>query len=142
MNNFIIILGLIKSMTPYIKKHLISQLTYHEFLLINNVFVILFVSLISCYHYFYKKETYENLKNLDINNFIIVGILAFLTIFSSYILSKIDFNNVGLISTIIKLFSNITVLGLGFLLFNETLSKFQIIGVVFCIIGIYLTNKK
>ena len=142
MNNFIIILGLIKSLTPYIKKHLISQLAYHEFLLINNIFVILFVSLISCYHYFYKKETYENLKKLDINNFIIVGILSFLTIFSSYILSKINFNNVGLISTIIKLFSNITVLGLGFLLFNETLSKFQIIGVVFCIIGIYLTNKK
>ena len=36
MNNFILLLGLIKSMTPYIKKHLISQLAYHEFLLINN----------------------------------------------------------------------------------------------------------
>jgi len=142
MNNFIIILGLIKSMTPYIKKHLISQLAYHEFILINNAFIIFFVSLISCYYYFYKKETYENLKKLDVNNFFIVAVLAFLTVFSSYILSKIDFNNVGLISTIIKLFSNITVLGLGFLLFNEKLTKYQIIGVIFCIIGIYLTNKK
>ena len=142
MNNFIIVLGLIKSMTPYIKKHLISQLAYHEFLLINNAFVILFVSLISCYHYFYKKETYENLKKLDINNFFIVGVLASLTIFSSYILSNIEFNNVGLISTTIKLFSHILVLGLGFLLFNETLTKYQIVGVIFCIIGIYLTNKK
>lgn len=142
MNNFIVVLGLIKSLTPYIKKHLISQLAYHEFLLINNAFIIFFVSLISCYHYFYKKETYGNLKKLDINNFFVVGVLAFLTICSSYILSKIDFNNVGLVSTIIKLFSNITVLGLGFLLFNETLTKFQIIGVIFSIIGIYLTNKK
>ena len=142
MNNFIIVLGLIKSITPYIKKHLISQLAYHEFLLINNAFIILFVSLISCYHYFYKKEPYENLKKLDINNFFIVGVLAFLTVFSSYILSKIDFNNVGLINTIIKLFSNITVLGLGFLLFNEKLTKFQIVGIIFCVIGIYLTNKK
>ena len=137
MNIFLILFGLIKSFIYYFKTHLINELAYHEFLLINNIFIIIFVLLISSYYYYYKKETYENLKNLDMNKYIIIALLAFLTIFSSYVLSTFDFNNIGLI---IKLFSNIIIMGLIFLVFNKTLTKSQIIGIIFCSIGIYLTN--
>jgi hypothetical protein len=142
MNNLLLILGIIKSLTPYIKKYLIKQLSFHEFLLINNLFVFFFVFLVSLYYYFYKKDTFENLKNINTNNILLIGFIAFLTVFSSFIFSKLNVSNIGIISVLLKLFTNIIVLILGYILFNEKLSYTQITGILFCLIGIYLTNKK
>jgi hypothetical protein len=142
MNNLFLILGVIKSLTPYIKKYLIKQLSFHEFLLINNLFIFFFVFLISIYYYFYEKETFENLKNINTNNILLIGFIAFLTVFSSFIFSKLNVSNIGIITLLLKLFTNIIVLMLGYVLFNEKLSYIQFIGILFCLIGIYLTNKK
>ena len=132
MNIFLILI-------PYMRKHLINNLDYHEYLLINNIFIILYVFIITYYYYYYKKEKYENLKNLEINKYIIIGGLAFLTIFSSYMLSTLKLDNT---TSIIKLISNIVIIGLLSLIFNKILTECQIIGAIFCIIGIYLMNKK
>lgn len=142
MNNLLLILGIIKSLTPYIKKYYINTMSFHEFLLINNMFTFFFVFLISLYYFFYENETYDNIKNIDKKNLLFIALISFLTICSSFIFSKFNNTNIGALSILLKLFTNIVVLLFGFLLFNEKLSYTQIVGILFCLVGIYLTNKK
>lgn len=142
MYNLLFIIGLIKSLTPYIKKYYLNSLSFHEFLLINNLFRIIFVAFISFYYYYYENVSFENIKNIDNKNLLFIAIISFFAILSSFIFSKLDVTNIGSLAILLKLFTNIVVLIFGFLMFNEKLTYNQIIGISFCLVGIYLTNKK
>ena len=145
MINLLLMIGIINSLIPLIKKYLLSQLAFHEFLLINNLFVIILVLIVSLYYFLYKKETFENLKKINKKNLFLIGFIAFITVLSSYILSNINIDNVtniGTMGIVLNLFTNIFILILGFLIFNEQLTNNKILGIMFCLFGIYLTNKK
>ena len=142
MNILILILTLIKSLKPYIKKYITTTLNVHEFLLVNNVFVSLIVFSMFSYNYFNGKETYQNIKKLNKKQVFFLILFALTTIVSTFIFSKFEKDNTAITNTLIKLFTNIMFVITGFILFNEKLTKRQIIGLFFCGIGIYLTSKK
>ena len=142
MNSLVVLLTLIKSFKPYMKKYITSTLNVHEFLLINNVTVSVLVFFIFLYNLINKNETYENIKNLNIYQIISIIIFSLLTIGSTFIFSKLEKENTTLVNTMLKLFSNIMFIVVGLLLFNEKITKKQLLGIVFCGIGIYLTSKK
>jgi drug/metabolite transporter (DMT)-like permease len=142
MNELLLLLTVIKSCKPYMKKYITTTLNVHEFLLLNNITISIFVLFIFLYNLINKKETYENIKKLNIYQIILIIIFSLLTIGSTFIFSKLEKENIAIINTMLKLFSNIVFLIVGLLLFNQKLTKKQLLGIVFCGIGIYLTSKK
>ena len=142
MNLLIILLTLINSSKPYIKKYISTSLNIHEFLLLNNVSISLFLFISVLYNLTNNKNTYENIKNLNMYQICSIIIFSLLTIGSTFIFSKLNKENTTIVNTIIKLFSNVMVIIIGLFIFNEELTKKQLLGIIFCGIGIYLTNKK
>jgi len=61
MNYLILILTMIKSLKPFMRKYITTTLNIQEFLLVNNVFVSLLVFSMFCYNYFYVYENYKNI---------------------------------------------------------------------------------
>jgi uncharacterized membrane protein len=142
MNILILLLTLIKSLKPYIKKYITSTLNVHEFLLVNNIFISLIVFSMFSYNYLNGKQNYQNIKKLNSRQIFFIILFGLTTIVSTFIFSKLENNNTAITNTLIKLFTNIVFIATGFILFNEKLTKKQMIGILFCGIGIYLTSKK
>lgn len=143
MNNLILLFTLLKSLKPFMRKYVTTTLNIQEFLLVNNVFVTMIVGCIFGYNYFYGKETYSNIKNLTYYQTGSIILFSLLTIFSTFIFSKLEKdNNTTITSISVKLFSNILFLIIGVTLFNENITEKQMIGLLFCGIGIYLTSNK
>jgi uncharacterized membrane protein len=141
MNYLVLLLTVIKSSKPYLRKYITTTLNIQEFLLVNNVFVSLLVFSMFCYNYFNGYENYKNIKRLDYKQVFLLILFSLLTIGSSFIFSKLENNNTAITNTIIKLFSNVMFLVIGFIMFEEKISYRQLLGLLFCGIGIYLTSK-
>ncbi len=145
MINLLLMTGIINSLIPIIKKYLVSELAFHEFLLINNLFIVIIVFFVSIFFFLYKKESFTNLKKIENKQIISIGAIAFFTVLSSILLSNINIkniSNIGVTGIILNLFTNIFILIFGFLLFREEITEKQFVGILFCLFGIYLTNKK
>lgn len=142
MNSLVILLSLMKSFKPYMKKYITSTLNVHEFLLLNNITVSIFVFIMFLYNFMNKNEQYKNIKNLNIYQIILIIIFSLLSIGSTFLFSKVEKENTTIVTTMLKLFSNIMFIIIGLLLFNEKLTKKQLLGIFFCSVGIYLTSKK
>lgn len=94
------------------------------------------------YNYLNGKQNYQNIKKLNSRQIFFIILFGLTTIVSTFIFSKLENNNTAITNTLIKLFTNIVFIATGFILFNEKLTKKQMIGILFCGIGIYLTSKK
>jgi uncharacterized membrane protein len=141
MNYLILILTMIKSLKPFMRKYITTTLNIQEFLLVNNVFVSLLIFSIFCYNYFNGYENYTNIRKLDYKQVILLILFSLLTIGSSFIFAKLENNNTVITNTAIKLFSNVMFLVIGFIMFKEKITYKQLLGLSFCGIGIYLTSK-
>jgi uncharacterized membrane protein len=141
MNYLILILTMIKSLKPFMRKYITTTLNIQEFLLVNNIFVSLLIFSIFCYNYFNGYENYKNIKKLDYKQVFLLILFSLLTIGSSFIFSKLENNNTVITNTAIKLFSNVMFLVIGFIMFEEKITYKQLLGLSFCGIGIYLTSK-
>lgn len=142
MNYPILLLTLIRSLKPYMRKYITTTLNMHEFLLVNNVLVSLIVFILFCYNYSNGYENYTNIKKLNSKQVMSLMLFSFTTIISSFILTKLENSHTGITNIVIKLFSNIMFLVIGFIIFKEKLTYKQMLGLFFCGIGIYLTSTK
>lgn len=148
MYHYILGITLLKSLTPYFRKHILLTLTSYEFLLANSV--VIFTFLISIFIYklcFDKKSIYSSVENIcKLKTTQILSLLSIsaLVIISSLLINEFDKNhNTPLINHIfIEVVSVISLIFVGIFIFKEKYSYTQMFGFILAAIGIFLMYKK
>ena len=133
----------IKSLQYYLQKYIGTKLNVYEYLLMNSI-VFFAVSLsILFYNLYHKKETYKNIQKLDTTHFAIllcISMFSVASIFAFFTLG--EFHTIPIFLTVSKVMSALLVIAISYFIFNEKLTFHQIVGIMFCIIGILFLYKK
>jgi drug/metabolite transporter (DMT)-like permease len=150
MWNFVIGTSLLKSVTPYFRKHILGTLTSEEFLLLNSCIIFLIVVLIFIVKILTGKQ-HETLKEI-INHYcklsytqvICITIIALLTVCTSLFIYELDKkHNTPLINTILLRFGSVIVLiFVGIFIFGEDYNWIQIVGILFAVLGVFLIMQR
>ena len=142
MYPFLISITMIKSIRPYIRKHVLQNMHSHEFLFLNTFFIGIIVAGFFLYKFLCDKSFEKNIeaiKNLTLAQIICFAVLAIITVASSLIVIEFDkkYNTPLINSMITKFVSAIT------LIFKEEYTMYQVFGMILTIAGIILiTNTK
>ena len=137
----LIILVLIFSLNPFMKKKASKNLTSNEYLLVNHVLLTIVVILYALYLFYnkscdpncYKKMTPKQMLWASIAAVTsIIGALVFITLIQREEISFILPNIQPIVLIIAAL--------VGYLIFNEDMSYEKIIGIVLVIVGALLIN--
>jgi len=142
-------LSILKSFTPYFRKHILNTLNSHDLLFINTFFISIVVLCIFLYNLFFDKkkpliETFNNYSKLSTTQILSLCVMAFLAVGSSIFIYEFDKNyNTPLINSMfMKIASTISLIFIGVFLFEEKYSWKQIIGVFLTILGIFFIAQK
>ena len=142
VNLLILILILSWTINPFIKKISVKKLGNNENLILNHIFVTLVIILYTSYIITYNKLDIKLLKSMEYKDILINFIGALVTFSSSICLYKIlQQKDISEVIPIIQPSVIILSLGLGYFIFNETLTKYKIIGTLLVSYGIYLIKK-
>uniref|UniRef100_A0A6C0IH95 EamA domain-containing protein n=1 Tax=viral metagenome TaxID=1070528 RepID=A0A6C0IH95_9ZZZZ len=142
------LITLLKTFTPYFRKHILDSLEGHEYLFLNTVFVTLFVLFYFIYKFIYHDDMCDKLVNKIYNltflQVIFFILIAFITLVSSIVLINLDKNyNTPLINSILtKGIAAILLLFVGTIIYEEKYNSKQIFGIFLTIIGLFLINCK
>jgi drug/metabolite transporter (DMT)-like permease len=150
MNNTIytylllVILIIVFVLNPFIKKHAFEQLNPNEFLIISNIFfttLMLFYALILIKFNVSDKCTINSFKKLSKKQIIfficicllsLIGASAYIRLIQKEEITFIMPN----VQPIVLLIGAI----IGYYLFNESMGKYKISGIILIIIGAFLIN--
>uniref|UniRef100_A0A6C0HCK1 EamA domain-containing protein n=1 Tax=viral metagenome TaxID=1070528 RepID=A0A6C0HCK1_9ZZZZ len=142
-------LSILKSFTPYFRKHVLTTLNSHDLLFINTFFIFSIVFLFFLYKLFFDKsnpliETFKNYKSLSLTQVVALFVMAFLAVGSSIFVYEFDkkYNTPLINSMFMRTASTISLILVGIFLFEEKYSWKQIAGVFFTIFGVYLISQK
>lgn len=142
-------IALLKSMSPYFRKHLLNSLNPHDMLFLNTFIICALVACIFTYkHCFDKntsiKNTVNNFKKLTITQFISIFTICILAIVSSLVIFDLDKNfNTPLLNFIfINCGSIVLLLLIGCFFFKEKYNWKQLIGILLILIGTYLISMR
>ena len=148
MYHYLFGLSILKSFTPYFRKHILTTLNSHDLLFINTFFYFSIVLTIFLYKLLFDKskpliETFKNYKKLTISQIFALFIMSCLAVTSSLFIFEFDKNyNTPLINSVfMRTASTISVILVGIFLFEEKYSWKQIIGVFLTIFGIFLISQ-
>ena len=142
MSVFLIGAGLINSVKPYCRKHLINSLETHEFMFLNTIII----SILIISYLLYKKtcinDLYYKYTSLNFTQIASIVILSMITVFGTLMKLNMDKENNGsntfMNGLLVKGVTSATIIFIGMAFFNEKytwktwLSIFMIAG------GIYL----
>ena len=140
-SSFLILLPLfiafLYGMEPFIYKHLLQNISKQSIILWTS-FINLFFSAI--YAYYYRNEIKKD--NISLKILIILSALVILTIFITDVIYYhiIEKNSVSVPVVLIYTAPMFTLL-LGMLFLNENISKYEVLGIIFVIIGILILAK-
>ena len=118
----------------------------HSFLLLNTLFIAIFVVLY--FIYLNSKnvkfmEVVENCKSMNIVQIISMILISFLTITSTILIMNMDQSSLSTTTiTIMKSLSTIILVLLGVFIYKEKYNFTQIYGVLLTVIGIYFLSNK
>jgi len=142
-------LSILKSFTPYFRKHVLTTLNAHDLLFINTFIIFSIVFVFFVYQLLFNKskplvETLQNYRNLSFTQVGALIVMAFLAIGSSIFIYEFDKNyNTPLINSMfMRTASTISLIIVGMFLFEERYSWKQIAGVFLTIFGILLISQK
>ena len=142
-------LSILKSFTPYFRKHVLTTLNSHDMLFINTFMIFSIVFCFFLYKLLFDKskpliETFRNYKSLSFTQLCALFMMAFLAVGSSIFVYEFDKNyNTPLInSTFMRTASTISLILVGIFLFEEKYSWKQIAGVFLTIFGVLLISQK
>jgi len=142
-------LSILKSFTPYFRKHVLTTLNSHDMLFINTFIIFSIVFCFFLYKLLFDKskpliETFRNYKSLSFSQLGALFMMAFLAVGSSIFVYEFDKNyNTPLInSTFMRTASTISLILVGIFLFEEKYSWKQIAGVFLTIFGVLLISQK
>jgi len=91
-------------------------------------------------------ETYAqyNLKEYSLNNklsYIVLGLL-FYVVSAIMFMSLLSYEKVGIVNLIWNIMSTLLVFIMGYLVFNESLNSYELVGAVMAIVGLILLGLK
>lgn len=149
MYNYMFGLSILKSFTPYFRKHVLTTLNAHDLLFINTFIIFSIVFVFFVYQLLFNKskplvETLQNYRNLSFTQVGALIVMAFLAIGSSIFIYEFDKNyNTPLINSMfMRTASTISLIIVGMFLFEERYSLKQIAGVFLTIFGVLLISQK
>jgi hypothetical protein len=142
MSVYLIGAGLINSVKPYCRKHVINSLETHEFMFLNTIII----SIIIISYLLYKKtcinDLYYKYTSLNFTQIASIIVLSMITVFGTLMKLNMDKENNGsstfMNGLLVKGVTSATIIFIGMAFFNEKytwktwLSIFMIAG------GIYL----
>jgi uncharacterized membrane protein len=123
------------SLQPHIKKLNKSKLTIDETILLNHIIQTVFI----LSYFVYKRKDVLSFKELKIKSLCLSSISVAMTMYQSFLFSKLIRNNK--ISTVLPILNSLTgiiSLIIGKYIFYEPVSKNSIFGLFFIIIGSFL----
>ena len=134
-----VLLCLLKSSRPYIKKVITTDITNEEFMFVNSL-IIGFVTFI--YAYVYKKHKLCNITNLSTKQLGCILLLSIITIATSVLYFVLNDDNVVLKNMfIIKGIGIIVAMVIGILFFEERFSIKQKIGIGSICLGLFFLRN-
>ena len=149
MYNYMFGLSILKSFTPYFRKHVLTTLNAHDLLFINTFIIFSIVFVFFIYQLLFDKtkpliETFKNYRSLSFTQLGALLVMAFLAVGSSIFIYEFDKNyNTPLINSMfMRTASTISLILVGIFLFEERYSWKQILGVFLTIFGVLLISQK
>lgn len=132
-------ISVLKSLSPFFRKHVMSTISNWEFLFLNSTLIAI-VSFI--YAYIHKRENITNIFNLSLSQYACAGVVVLITVFTSLAVFKLHENGkIVMTSFLLKAVSAIVLVGFGIIVFNEELSSKQLAGILCMMLGMALLHK-
>jgi len=143
MYHYLIGLTFMKSFIPYIRKHLLNVLETHELIFINTIIYTILATLI----YIYKARSGKHLTNykkLSMTHVCCLVAIAIVAIASTLFVYELDKNyNTPFLNSMLKTAASVVLLFFtGVLFFGEKYTYKHIIGVLFMLFGVFLTQTE
>jgi len=136
-----------QSINPYCRKHLLSSLEAEEFMFMNSFLISFFLIIYFIYLIIINSNKHIDLYNKYTNlsyTQIFAGIaFSGITLLTTYFIINVDknygdpFTN----SLIIKVFTTIIIIIVGFYIFEEKFTWSKIIGIIILLTGLYLLSE-
>ena len=147
MYHYILGITFIKSLTPYFRKYMLTELEGHELLFVNTFLISLVVLIMFLYRCAFDKTIYatiEKYKKLSIWHYVCLFFIGVFAIVSSSFLFHFDkhYNNPLMNSMFLRGGSILSMFFVGVFLFEEKYNWTQIAGLIITIIGIFLLAQK
>lgn len=139
--------SLVKSINPYCRKHVLSTLEADEFMLMNTFFITIFLIIYFIYTIITNSnkhvELYNKYSNLSYTQVFAAVAFSIITVGTTYFVINIDKNygNPFTNNLIIKVFTTIIIVIIGYYIFGENYSWSKITGIAILILGLYLLNE-
>jgi drug/metabolite transporter (DMT)-like permease len=146
MFNILFGITMMKSMRPIFRKSVMQSIDNYSYLLLNTLFIALFVVLY--FMYLNSKnvkftEVVGNCKTMGIVQIISMLLVSFLTITSTILIMNMDQSMLSTTSiTIMKSISTIFLVLLGIFIYKEHYNFTQLYGVLLTIVGIFFLSSK
>ena len=146
MLNVLFGVTMLKSVRPIFRKNVMQTIDNYSFLLLNTLFIAIFVVLY--FIYLNSKnvkfmEVVENCKSMNIVQIISMILISFLTITSTILIMNMDQSSLSTTTiTIMKSLSTIILVLLGVFIYKEKYNFTQIYGVLLTVIGLYFFSNK
>jgi drug/metabolite transporter (DMT)-like permease len=140
--------SLLKTFTPYLRKHILDSVESHEYMFLNTFFIALFVFLYFIYKIIYHDDMFDKLVNnmykLTFLQVFYFMLIALITVISSMVIINLDKNfNTPLINSMLsKGIAAVMLIFIGTIIYKEKYNFKQIFGIFLTIIGLILINCK
>jgi uncharacterized membrane protein len=142
MNTILIGAGLVNSIKPYCRKHVINSLDSHEFIFLNTIII----SLIIISYLIYKKtcitDLYYKYSSLTFTQIASITILSLITVFGTLMKLNMDKennnSNTFMNGLLIKGVTSATIIFIGIAFFNEKYTWKTWLSILMIATGIYL----
>ena len=125
-------LSMVKTLGPFLRQHVLESISIAEFIFVNSI-IIAMVSFI--YAYVHRKEPFTNLSTLSHTQYGAIFVTSIVTILSAFAIVRLE--EEGILSSIflVRTVSSIFAILIGIFLFEEQLTIYQIVGIIFAIIS-------
>lgn len=147
MYHYLFGITMLKSISPYFRKHVLNHLDSHDFFFINTLFIFSILSLFFIYRYLFDKSFDQSVKKITSMTFTHLGCIfaiALLTIVSSITIMELDknYNTPFINSILMRIFSTIALVLVSIFIFKEEYTRLQILGICMTIAGVFLISNK
>jgi drug/metabolite transporter (DMT)-like permease len=147
MYHYLFGLSILKSISPYFRKHVLNHLESHDFFLLNTLLIFFLITLFIAYRYFFDKTfdaSIKKIRSLKASHIGCIFAIAVVTIISGVTIMELDKNyNTPLLNVmLVRIFSTIALVLVSIFIFKEKYTFVQMIGICMTITGIFLISNK
>jgi uncharacterized membrane protein len=125
-------LSMVKSIGPFLRQHVLESISIAEFIFVNSILIAM-VSFM--YVYVHRKEPFTNLITMSNTQYGAIFVTSIVTILSAFAIVRLEED--GILSSIflVRTVSSIFAILIGIFLFEEQLTLYQIVGIIFAVVS-------